>query len=300
MALKSVLFTENGAAQNADEVRLMLAGLLGGQSGYLSGVPRAGDFAASEKAGTPDMSVSVAAGHLFIAGSRSAAQGVYHVYNDATASVVIPAAHPTLPRIDIVYVRVRDSAYDVAFSGLDDAVFAVAQGTPAASPVAPTISADDHYPICRVAVAASETAIETSHITDLRGRLRPWHTPWGRLAAVQLTASSTPVTSTSDVAGFAVTFTEVEGRTYEARLQCGFDGTSASHFAWIRRGATYLQSHNQISAAGTHLIHYQWTAAATGPVTIQAAVQPTGGNNTRVVAAATNPAQLAVYDTGPA
>jgi hypothetical protein len=169
MALKSPLFTENNVtAQNADEVRLMLKGLLGGVTGETSGVAHPDHLEVTERAGSTNMSVDVAAGHIFIEGSRNGAQGTYHLYNDATINVPISASDATNDRIDVVYIRLRDSAYDVGFTGLDDAELLVAEGTPAGAPDVPTITDEDYVELARITVTASSTVVTDSDINDRR------------------------------------------------------------------------------------------------------------------------------------
>ncbi len=155
---------ENSTAHNAQDYRAVLGSLI---SPLGSGVAASGHLAVSEKSGTPNMSVDVAAGGVFVASTRSAAQGVYHAYNDAVENVAIAAADPTNPRIDRILVQIRDEAQDAALTQ-NDARFLVVQGTPAAVPVAPSITVDDYYELAQVEVAALATSITDADITDQR------------------------------------------------------------------------------------------------------------------------------------
>lgn len=118
------------------------------------------------QAGTPAMKVQVAAGLASIVGTVSAEQGPYAFYNDAALELTIAAANPTNPRRDLVVAQVRDAVY----GGLDtDARLVVVQGTPAASPSDPSLSAHPNaLVLARVTVAAGATSITNANITDLR------------------------------------------------------------------------------------------------------------------------------------
>lgn len=117
---------------------------------------------------TPSMGVIVSSGDAFIYGQSSAGvQGVYHVYAMSNEVVPLAAAHASLPRIDLVVARVYDSEY----SGSDDEWgYEVIQGTPASSPVPPTIptATSSSLVLAQVAVAAAATSIVNADVTDLR------------------------------------------------------------------------------------------------------------------------------------
>lgn len=114
--------------------------------------------------GSPNMSVNVVSGHALIPGSEGSKQGVYSVTNDATVNVAITASDPSNPRIDLVVLKVQDSAY----SGATNAASIVAvTGTPAGSPSAPAPPVNAVI-LAQIAVAASATSIVTGNITDRR------------------------------------------------------------------------------------------------------------------------------------
>ena len=133
-------------------------------AGLVEGVVGFTDLVVSEKSGTPDMSVDVAAGAAFVRGDESVFQGTYHVQNDAATNVTVAASDPTNPRWDLVVAQVEDSDY----SGATDAwSLAVVTGTAAASPSDPTVP-DNALVLARVVVPASASSITDSDITDLR------------------------------------------------------------------------------------------------------------------------------------
>lgn len=135
-------------------------------------VPQEGAVSSADllvhQAATPAMSVLVDAGSAFIKNDLATWGGTYHVVNDAAVTLSIGAANATNPRNDLVVARVRDSQYSGGTNAWDLAVIA---GTPAASPVDPSIPADGSYLLlARVRVNAAATSITDAVITDLRTR----------------------------------------------------------------------------------------------------------------------------------
>lgn len=110
------------------------------------------------------LSVLVASGWAAIVGTTQANMGTYTIYNDATTVLSITTADPTNPRIDLVCATVRDAYYTGAFN---DVILQVVAGTPAGSPVAPTLPANS-ISLATVAVGAGATAITNANITDTR------------------------------------------------------------------------------------------------------------------------------------
>lgn len=110
------------------------------------------------------MSVRAAAGWAAVVGTTQANMGVYTFYNDGTTTLTVTTADPTNPRIDLVCATVRDAYYSGAFN---DVIFQVIAGTPAGSPVAPTLP-DNSISLATIAVGAGVTQINTANITDTR------------------------------------------------------------------------------------------------------------------------------------
>ena len=110
------------------------------------------------------LSVLVSSGWAAIVGTIQANMGTYVGYNDATATLSINTADPTNPRIDLVCMTVNDAYYTGA---LNNVVLQVVAGTPAGSPVAPTLPANS-ISLATVAVGAGATAITNANITDTR------------------------------------------------------------------------------------------------------------------------------------
>lgn len=110
------------------------------------------------------LTVLVASGWAAIVGTTQANMGTYVGYNDDTVVLSITTADPTNPRIDLVCLTVNDAYYTGA---LNNAVLQVVAGTPAGSPVAPTLPANS-ISLATVAVGAGATAITNANITDTR------------------------------------------------------------------------------------------------------------------------------------
>lgn len=154
----SLHITDNGAA--AAPVRRFYEALYEGRQGP-AGLD---DLEVTEKSGTPDMSVDVAAGSCLITGTESASQGAYWLENLATLNVTITAADATNPRKDLIVAKVQDSD----FSGATDAgSIVVVDGTPAGSPAEPAVP-DNAVVLAMVDVAALASSIVDANITDRR------------------------------------------------------------------------------------------------------------------------------------
>lgn len=95
--------------------------------------------------------INVTAG---VAACNYPGQGVYRAASTTAWSGTLAGANPTLPRIDLVYLRVWDNAVDSA--GLTQADVVYLQGTAASSPVAPVPTAPQIYiPLANISVPAS-------------------------------------------------------------------------------------------------------------------------------------------------
>ena len=110
------------------------------------------------------MSVRVASGWAAIVGTTQANMGTYIGYNDAQVTLTVTTADPTNPRIDLVCMTVNDSYYSGATNNV---VLQVVAGTPAGSPVTPTLP-DNSISLATIAVGAGVTQINTGNITDTR------------------------------------------------------------------------------------------------------------------------------------
>lgn len=134
-----------------------------------AGILGVGELAVSQQ-GTPNMSVILGAGRAMVAGSQVTppsglaftTQAMYNVLNDGSITLTVTTANATNPRIDAVYVGVQDAFYS---GSNNQAVAGVVAGTPAPSPVAPSIPVNS-YLIGYIAVGAGVTSIVTANITQ--------------------------------------------------------------------------------------------------------------------------------------
>lgn len=149
------------------------------------------------------LAVNVRSGRAWIEG---------HLWeSDATESFALAAAHPSLPRIDRIVLRLDWTNNSIAL--------AVLQGTPAASPVPPSLtqtSALWEISLAQVSIPAGATAIGASNLTDER----PWASGYGAVRMPSLASATTlplsttgynsprllvlPVTGSSDISNIPI------------------------------------------------------------------------------------------------
>lgn len=179
MPLESPAYVISADSHSAALFRLAAQSMISG-----CGVTESGSLAVSQN-GTPNMSVNVAAGMIWMPGTLGAttgfgnntgaqtayglpssktSQGSYGAYNDATVNLAISAADPTNPRIDLVVASVQDAQYS---GSNNQPVLQVITGTAAPSPSAPSAPASSVV-LAQVAVAAGASSIVTANITDKR------------------------------------------------------------------------------------------------------------------------------------
>jgi hypothetical protein len=197
------------------------------------------------------LTTNIAAGGVFILGSDISAQGLYHVFNDATVNVSHVAADAT-QRMDAVYVRVTDS--QVLGSGTSQAIFGVVKGVPANYPNPEAIPASSEV-LAYVQVPGSATVLNSGNYTDRRqfttarggtiittssrrpaapkagdqifetdtnkvvaymgatlGWRQAWALPWGELGYTQVTSLSQTGSALADIAGASIAVTVPAGR----------------------------------------------------------------------------------------
>lgn len=301
--LQPPAWLENSDQHNAQEYRVLLASL----SGSGAGVAGATHFKVTEAPGTPDMSVRVGAGGIFIPSTRSTTQGVYHAYNDAPITVVVPAADATNARIDLVVARIRDEAQDVSLSQ-NDAVVELIAGTPSATPDEPSIPYEDYLVLARVNVAASASAIVTGNIVDRRTASRAWSAPRGEIAYSERASNAGPVTSDTPIGGVGVTGVVVPaGRRLKittALMLQNSTSITATDIArvTIRRDATTVMLRDVLlrGAAGNQVTAHVEARIqpAAGTYAFQTSVAKLTSGATEIIAASFFPAFILVEDIG--
>jgi hypothetical protein len=145
------------------------------------------------------MSVRVASGWAAVIGTTTSNMGAYTAYNDATVTLTITTADPTNPRIDLVCMTVRDAYYSGASN---DVIYQVIAGTPAGSPVAPTLPANS-ITLATVAVGAAVTQINSGNITDTRVNTTT-NLPTGDITEVQGGTGITVTNGTGPIPSVAI------------------------------------------------------------------------------------------------
>ena len=144
-----------------------------------SGVADVDALEVTEKSGTPNMSVDVAAGGVFIPATPSTG-GTAYGYNAATINLALSASDATNDRIDLVVAYWVNGDPGVA-------AVKVIEGTPAPSPTEPTISDDNYLVLAAVAVDAAASSVTDSDIEDRRVTIASSATP----TLVKYTSSGT-------------------------------------------------------------------------------------------------------------
>ena len=163
-----------------------------------SGIINTSSLAVAQ-AGTPAMAVQVAAGWGAIVGDFTTNMGVYQFYNDAATQLTVTTSNPSNPRIDRVVVTILDAYY----TGSSNTVtFQVIAGTPAGSPVAPSVP-QNSLSLATIAVAAGATSITNANITDTRVSVTT-NLPVGDLTEVQGGTGITVTNGTGPIPSVAI------------------------------------------------------------------------------------------------
>jgi hypothetical protein len=179
--------------------------------------------------GVPDGFVHVAAGSATVRGTQApGAQGMYHLFNDATVDINVLGpnpAHATLDRIDLVVLRIQDSFYA---GGVDTATVEMVTGTPAGSPVAPAAPANS-LPLAQLSIIHATPTIPAGVVTERR-------LPAGRLPIVFDDQSGAGPTASVNIVvppGFRTIVCDFAGRCDQATAQsliCQFNGDVGANY----------------------------------------------------------------------
>jgi len=159
----------DGIQVNADDLRLQTT------SAMLTGASPSGTTGIAARPGvrygtgnplqvnaSSGMSVTVNAGVAFVQGSTSATAGMYTGCLDTTSTLTATTSDPTNPRIDNVIVQFVDNGNNTSTGTIN-----IQAGTPAASPVAPTLPANSLL-LAQLSVGAGVSSITAGNITDKR------------------------------------------------------------------------------------------------------------------------------------
>lgn len=159
----------DGVAVAGQDLRLQLAGAM------LTGASPSGSTGIAARPGvrygtgspllvqaSSGMAITVNAGVAFVQGTASATAGMYTCCLDTTATLTVATSDPTNPRIDNVICQITDVG-----TSSSTTVVTLQTGTPAPSPVAPTLPANSLL-LAQVAVGAGVSSISSGNITDKR------------------------------------------------------------------------------------------------------------------------------------
>lgn len=152
------------ASNTAEIFRDAVGSLLG-----TAGIVTAGDLALTQK-GTPNMSVEMAAGQVWVKGT-TAGSGLYYSRNTAALNIAIPASNVTNPRIETIVIRVKDEAYEGALNEvLAEAVKGTAEaGATLANKKGAGAVPNSSIVVGYVLVPANATTIVTANIETTIG-----------------------------------------------------------------------------------------------------------------------------------
>lgn len=159
----------DGVAEAGQDLRLQ------GASAMLTGASPSGSTGIAARPGirygtgsplfvapSSGMNITVNPGIAFVQGTASANAGMYTCCLDTTATLTVATSDPTNPRIDNVIAQVTDVG-----TSSSTTVVTLQTGTPAPSPVAPTLPANS-FLLATVSVAAGATTITSGNISTNR------------------------------------------------------------------------------------------------------------------------------------
>lgn len=159
----------DGVAVAGQDLRLQIAG------GLLTGLSPSGSTGIAARPGirygtgsplfvgpSSGMNITVNPGICFVQGTASATAGMYTCCLDTTTTLTVATSDPTNPRIDNVICQITDVG-----TSLSTTVVTLQTGTPAPSPVAPTLPANS-FLLATVSVAANATTITSGNISTNR------------------------------------------------------------------------------------------------------------------------------------
>lgn len=240
MAVQNPPVFIQGDDHPAEDIRRYMDAMVESRKGIVS----SGDFAVTEN-GTPNMTVTVAAGRAFILGTENASQGMYFVEARTSTSVVITAAHATLARKDLIVAKVEDAAYSGAVNAWS--LVAVA-GTPAGSPAEPAVPANALV-LAMVDIPAADTTIGNAQITDRRTST----SGQGRAAALGGVIVCTSTTRPAHSAGRVIYETDT-GLIKTSNGAAWAGVTSSGTFSTVRKTADESVTSSTVMQNDDHLL----------------------------------------------
>lgn len=148
------------------------------------------------------MNVKVYAGQAMVRG--------HYFVSTATETLTVTTSNPTNPRIDAVVLELDPAANSI--------VLKVIAGTPAATPVAPTLTQTDagiyQQLLGTVAVAAGTGLITAGNVTDSRSFLGQASVAWANITGKPTSYSSAIITTASTDKSANYTITAADKNTF--------------------------------------------------------------------------------------
>lgn len=250
--------------------------------GIQEGVVGANDLKVAQRGAGANMSVDVSAGAAWVQIDTGTRNGLGHVYNDATANVVVSASNATNPRIDQIILRWNDTSIPTGSGNVP--TLEVLTGTATAGATldnrtGATALPNDCLRLADFLVPATSTSVTTANIRDRR--------LWARGAYWQtkITAGTYTTASTSMV--------DIDATNLKPRIECSgvplrvslqsytFNtGINTNTFRCFLDGATIHGPRYQVTVAaasgslpasflftdaptaGSHLVALQWMVSA--------------------------------------
>lgn len=144
MAIKGIYVADGTTKYTSADVKLVNGKIVGGKIIY-------GDTNLKVEAqSSPNMSVKVSAGVCSI-------NGVF-LQNDSSYTVTITSNSSNFPRKDAIVAYISGTTFQIK----------AVQGTPSASPVAPTVSSSSYIKLAEVTVGVGVTSIQSTAVKDCR------------------------------------------------------------------------------------------------------------------------------------
>lgn len=272
MTLRTPAFSD-AKTYGFEYLRLML------ELALQEGVLLPGDFKVTAAA-AGGLRVDVAAGTALIKGDSGVpgtglTQGLFIVINDASVpnAVTVPAAHASLPRIDQIILRVRDTA-DLGSSS-DSAQLDVVAGAPTAGATLDNRTGASPLPadalrLADVLIPAAGTAVTAGNLRDRR--------PWARGAYRRIVRNAN-ASGTNDYSIASATPTAVDAVNLAPRVECSgsalrmtLTGLIAATTAAVSVG---LRIDGQVVDGG---IRHDGNPSGNAPVALTWHAQPAAGS----------------------
>ncbi|MDF6043259.1 hypothetical protein LRD69_14090 [Streptomyces sp. JH14] len=208
----------NGVTLDAQELRRVDQLLVmhnGTAMGGRAGVVPGGNGLGVSIAGS---TITVGAGTAWV---YQSGQGMYRAALASGATATLTAAHATLARIDLVYLRVWDNAVDA--SGLNKADAVYLAGTASSTPVAPVPAGTQIYiPLATISVPASGGGSPSVSTT-----VRPITVAPGGILPLQTAAPTSPYTGQFyDNGNDLLRYNGSTWETYQKKESVGFTTVS--------------------------------------------------------------------------